>query len=69
MAVSTTLATSILKKMFGNTDFSPPSTWYFGLCTQAPVDGELVAGSEPLESSGYKRYAISNVPGSFTEAD
>lgn len=69
MAVSTTLATSILKKMFGNEDFTPPSTWYFGLCTQEPVDGQLVAGSEPTEASGYRRYAIPNSSSSFTEVD
>ena len=69
MAISTTLATSILNKCFGREDFTPPETWYFGLCTQEPVNGELVEGSEPKSSSGYARYAIENNPESFTEVD
>lgn len=76
MAISKKLAKKVIESINGGVSYIPPSNWYFGLSTSAPVNDLLPVGAEPANGTGYNRKQIPNSQmtsgtpsGSFTPAD
>ena len=76
MAISKKLAKKIIESINGGSTYTPPSNWYFGLSTSAPVNDLIPIGAEPAVGTGYNRkqlpnsqFTDSNTSGTFTPAD
>ena len=63
--ISKEFANKINAEIFGGQDYTPPTTWYFGLSTKPITDGTIPSGGEPT-NPGYSRSAITNDQNTFT---
>lgn len=63
--ISTSFAHKINAELFGGQNFTPVTTWYFGLSTQPITNGVIPSNGEPT-NPGYARVAIANNQNNFT---
>lgn len=66
MAVSRSMANSLMQSSLGGIPYIGPGTWYLGLCSVEPSATGVITG-EPSTSSGYQRLAIPNNQQYFTQ--
>ena len=63
--ISKEFANKLNAEIFGGQNYTPPTSWYFGLSTQAITDGTIPQGAEPT-NPGYSRTQIANNQTNFT---
>ena len=62
--ITNTSGAAILNDVFGKTPMAAPSTWYFGLCSLAAIDGTYTEAT----GGSYARVAVANDKTSFSDA-